>query len=128
MTPISQSEALLRSRSPKSYLKTTVTQSLSLQPNRNVKLSSSLRPKKEITTDKEGRPIFKSSFKGPDNFTIRARIAKAEPILDPYTPPTDHVFRDDLPPLNKPVFVVSHIECSVILLVGLEEGDPKDIR
>jgi len=63
---------------------------------------------------RSNKPIFYTSFKIPDNETLRMNIAKLEPILDAYNPPKNYNFRTDAPPEDKPQFVV-RIFCEKII-------------
>lgn len=70
-------------------------------------LSSSIKQRTHSPKNsKSKRPIFLTSFKTPDNETIRMNIAKMEPILDSYNPPKNHMFRSDSAPENKAAFIV----------------------
>ena len=71
-------------------------------------LSSSLKIREHSPQGvKTNKPIFLTSFKIPDNATLRTEVAKLEPILDPYNPPKLHNFRNDAPPEDKPPFMVN---------------------
>ena len=71
-------------------------------------LSSSLKIREHSPQGvKTNKPIFLTSFKIPDNATLRTEVAKLEPILDPYNPPKLHNFRTDAPPEDKPPFMVN---------------------
>lgn len=75
--------------------------------SRHTTLTSSLKHREhspQATQSK--RPIFMTSFKIPDNQTLRFTKAKLEPIVDAYYPPQNHLFRDDIPPEDKPQFMV----------------------
>jgi hypothetical protein len=73
-------------------------------------LSSSIKQRTHSPKNsKSKRPIFLTSFKTPDNETIRMNIAKMEPILDSYNPPKNHMFRSDSAPENKAAFIVRKI-------------------
>jgi len=73
---------------------------------RAVTLTSSIRQRAHSPQNsKSNRPIFVTSFKTADNETIRAQVAKLEPILDAYNPPKNHLFRSDAPPENKAPFI-----------------------
>jgi hypothetical protein len=89
--------------------------------SRELHLSSSMRPKKEIAYYQDGRPIFKTSFKTRDNYTIKLEAAKMETgHTEMYSPPQIHNFREDNPPSNKPFFVVLRFE--VIFNVNRKAG------
>lgn len=55
--------------------------------------------------DPNERPLFYTRIKIPDTFTLRMEAAKRDP-KGPYQPPQLHMFREDDPPLGKPLFKV----------------------
>ena len=78
--------------------------------NRLTTLASSMKSRTHNPhSSKSNRAIFVTSFKTPDNETIRAQVAKLEPIVDAYNPPKHHHFRDDAAPEGKPQFVVCYL-------------------
>jgi hypothetical protein len=76
---------------------------------RQTSLSSSKKVRAHSPSNTmSGKAIFYTTYKALDPETLKAQIAKAEPIVDPYNPPKSHMFRDDVQPEGKPHFVVSY--------------------
>jgi len=74
---------------------------------RQTSLSSSIKERAHSPSSRHGKPIFHTAFKAFDSRTIKAQIAKMEPVLDGYNPPKNHQFRDDHPADCKPQFVLT---------------------
>ena len=55
------------------------------------------------------KKIFLTSFKLMNNTSLKAFIAKQEPIVDPYSRSKMHQFRDDVSAENKPLFKVNYL-------------------
>ena len=61
---------------------------------------SSLHPKSRESsnyTDRNGRKLFLADFKPEDCKTLKKKLAKLEPVVDKYAPPSSHMFRDEVP-------------------------------
>ena len=70
---------------------------------------SDLRPKTvSLNAKKTTNPakLFQLTFKKEDCFSTKARLAKKDPITDPYKNSHDHIFRDFSSPLDKHDFCV----------------------
>lgn len=59
------------------------------------------------TPPKKKQPkIFHSAFKFEDCGTLKKRLAKLDPLLDKYSQPTEHIFREDYVDAKKPFYKV----------------------
>jgi len=75
---------------------------------RPLALSNSLKERMASPQNvRSNNPIFYTSFKIPDNETLRANIARLEPIVDSYNPPKNYNFRVDNAPEDKPQFITN---------------------
>ena len=55
------------------------------------------------------KKIFLTSFKLMNNTSLKAFIAKEEPIVDPYSKSKEYLFREDISAENKPLFKVNYL-------------------
>lgn len=66
------------------------------------------------TTDRTGLKLFQASFKSEDCQTLKKKLAKLEPVVDKYAPPSAHQFRDEIPDEKnalKNVFFKTRFKC-----------------
>ena len=48
-------------------------------------------------TDRNGYRLFQSAFKAEDCHNLKKKLAKLEPVVDKYAPPSQYQFRDEVP-------------------------------
>lgn len=65
------------------------------------------KPEEDVGTDSESKEIFQLTFAKEDCLAAKARLAKRDPVIDPYVNHADHEFRDLDLPLGQKDFCVA---------------------
>ena len=73
---------------------------------KGLKIGNFSQANEMISTKKK---IFLTSFKLMNNTSLKAFIAKEEPIVDPYSRSKEHLFREEISTGNKPLFKVNYL-------------------
>lgn len=103
-TPMTMTESAQMVAFKKSPTTKTIADGNLTSPRRELMLSSSLKPKKSNSSSE--LPVFISRVKNKDNYNLKIQLAKSDGKIDPYQNPQVAVFRDDVAPYNKPIFLV----------------------
>jgi hypothetical protein len=57
----------------------------------------------------QGNGVFNATFKVENCLSLKFKLSKAEPTVDPYNPVSDFKFRDTYPDEKKPLFKVINL-------------------